>query len=200
VNAGGDGVHSPRRAVDDPCIRPPGSAPAFALGGRSEGQSPPVRTLRNTHPSGGRPAAEGCDEGARNGLVPRARGAAARRSPPPVRPPAAFRTAGAATPCPWGRNSRSQRNQQSHRRCRMPHWSRSSRSSLRKSLVRTVAETGRWPTFPSYPEPSAVYCFPPLLVISHASLRVMDFFWMQRTYAVAPAKKAASWRDSDGHR
>jgi hypothetical protein len=128
VNAGGDGVHSPRRAVDDPCIRPPGSAPAFALGGRSEGQSPPVRTLRNTHPSGGWPAAEGCDEDARNGLVPRARGAAARRSPPPVRPPAAFGTAGTATPCPRGGNSRSQR---SHRRCWLPHWSRSSQSSLR---------------------------------------------------------------------
>ena len=96
-------------------------------GGEERRQGPPVRTLRNTHPSGGRPAAEGCDEGARSGLVPRARGAAVRRSPPPVRPPAVFRTADAATPCPWAGNPRSQR---SHRRCRKLRWSRSSQSSL----------------------------------------------------------------------
>ena len=37
VNAGGDGVHSPRRTVDDPGTRSPGVTPTFALGGRSEG-------------------------------------------------------------------------------------------------------------------------------------------------------------------
>ena len=122
VNAGGDGVHSPRRAVDDPVTRPPGPAPAFALGGRSKGR-PPGRALRNIHPSGGRPAAGGCDAGVHRGLARRVRGAAVRRSPPPGRPPAGCRTAGYVTPCP---GTRSARRQPGFRRCRMPHWSRSS--------------------------------------------------------------------------
>jgi len=165
VNAGGDGVHSPRRAVDDPVTGSPGLTPAFAPGGEERSRRPPGRALRNIHPSGGL-AAEGCDAGAHSGLVRRVRGAAVRRSPPAARPPAGFRTAGSGPPCP---SATSARGQPGRRHCRMPHWScspcrsRRSQTSLNRSAL-PVTGTGHEPTLPNHPEPSGTYCFPPLLV------------------------------------
>ena len=187
------------------CYQVARSGACIRSGGEERRGRPPGRALRNIHPSGDRPAAGGCDAGARSGLVRRVRRAAVRRSPSPGpgRPPAGCWTAGCVTPCP---GARSARGQPGFRRCRMPHWSRSPCRPRRSqpSLSKVSFCRGREPSVsrrcPSLPESPTAYCFPPLIVINHGSLRVMDFFWMHHTYAVAPAKKGASGRDSDGHR
>ncbi len=135
VNAGGDGVHSPRRTVDGPLTKVARPGRSHSLWGGGAKAAPAGRALRNTHPSGGRPTAGGCDAGAHSGLVRRVRAAAIRRSPPPSRPPASFRGAGPVPPCPGAGNARGSRDD---RRCRISHQSRSSRRSRlsQSSLVR----------------------------------------------------------------